>query len=267
MTQILITGGSGLIGGEVQKQLGQVWAPSSQELDLSTPFTLREKVDTIIHLAQSPYYREFPEKAEHVFQVNTASTQRLLDYAVKVGAKTFILASSGAVYGSSDVPLSETDALQGKGFYAASKRSAEVIAESYRSHLTVHIVRFFFVYGPSQKPTMLMPRLLKNVAEGVPIMLQGQEGIRINPIHAEDAARYITKLIDFEESSTFNIAGNEVVSLREVAAMMGDHPKFTVQDQPPQHLVGNVKQLYKQFGPPRLSLKQGIESLKCQHTM
>src|SRR5215213_4375742 len=56
------------------------------EQDLSSP--LGEglpEVDAVVHLAQSRRYREFPEGAADVFEVNASATARLLDWARLVG--------------------------------------------------------------------------------------------------------------------------------------------------------------------------------------
>ena len=60
-----------------------------------------------MHLAQSPRYRDFPEGALDVFEVNVGSTQRLLDWACRQGVKRFIYASSGGVYGHGEAPFEE----------------------------------------------------------------------------------------------------------------------------------------------------------------
>jgi nucleoside-diphosphate-sugar epimerase len=58
---------------------------------------------------------------------------------------------------------------------------SEIIAENYAPYMNIVILRFFFVYGPRQNTTMLIPRLIRSIKEGNPIILQGSNGIRINP--------------------------------------------------------------------------------------
>jgi nucleoside-diphosphate-sugar epimerase len=48
-------------------------------------------VETIIHLAQSHRYRNFPIAAEDIFAINTLTTARLLDWARQLGVQKFIL--------------------------------------------------------------------------------------------------------------------------------------------------------------------------------
>ena len=113
MKKVLITGSTGLIGYEVIKQLLDKWTVyavsrrSNEYLsthteqiicDLSQDINtslFSEHVDAVIHLAQSEHFRNFPEKSEDIFTVNTLTTLKLLEYARKAGARNFILASSG----------------------------------------------------------------------------------------------------------------------------------------------------------------------------
>src|SRR2546426_11157922 len=94
------------------------------------PSRLPASVDVIIHLAQSRQFRRFPEQAADIFAVNTAATARLLDFARRAGARSFVYASSGGVYGGSETPLSESAALRPGNFYAASKTAAELLVQA-----------------------------------------------------------------------------------------------------------------------------------------
>jgi nucleoside-diphosphate-sugar epimerase len=53
-------------------------------MDLSSAWSedkLPSSCDVIIHLAQSPHFRDFPNSALDVFKINIESPARLLDYA------------------------------------------------------------------------------------------------------------------------------------------------------------------------------------------
>ena len=70
--------------------------------DLNDDFDVKllpSNIEAVIYLAQSEYYRDFPKKAVDIFEINTVKLLRMLDYAREVGAKKFIYASSGGVYG------------------------------------------------------------------------------------------------------------------------------------------------------------------------
>ena len=254
MKRCVITGGSGLIGACLIASLHQQWQicaiartrPASrlhnveiQCIDLSKTWdtdTLPRAADAVIHLAQSEQFREFPEQAEQVLHIHTMSTLRLLDYARRAGAHTFILASSGGIYGygaqafSEDMPVAYRGTLE---FYLGTRLCSEIIAESYTPFMSVIVLRFFFVYGPGQRRSMLMPRLVQAVIDGTPITLHGPEGICVNPTYVSDAATAIQRALDLHGSHTINIGGPEVLSLRQIGditgKVVGKAPHFEVQ--------------------------------------
>src|SRR5690606_28137079 len=110
------------------------------------------------------------------------STLKLLDYARHQGARTFIYASSGGIYNAGSHLCSEDANIyigRDLGFYINSKLCSEILIESYAEHMTVIILRFFFVYGPGQRTSMLIPRLVQSVYEGKIITLDGENGLHI----------------------------------------------------------------------------------------
>ena len=68
--------------------------------NLSDPYLyqrLPTPVDAVIHLAQGA--GSFPQDGFDLFDVNTWATLHLADYAWRAGARRFVYASSGNVYG------------------------------------------------------------------------------------------------------------------------------------------------------------------------
>jgi len=233
-----------------------------------------QKAEVVIHLAQSEFFREFPGKAQDVFRVNTLSTLQLLDFARKAGAEKFILASSGGIYGygdhefQEDVTLSARDDL---GFYLGTKLCAEVIAESYAPYMDIIILRFFFVYGPGQRRSMLIPRLVQSVLAGHPITLQQLDGLRINPTYVTDAVRAVMQALQLSGSHKINIAGPEILSLRRIGEIIGrqtgKEPIFQVQpEQSPRHLVGDIGKMSRMLTAPTVTFAQGVGHVIKQMT-
>ena len=285
-SKILVTGASGLLGRNLVDSLHNGYEihsvirtkPNSQIkdvyyhfIDLSTDwgnYALPDSVDTIIHLAQSVHFRDFPDKAQDIFKVNVDSTARLLDYARDSGVKQFIYASSGGVYGSSDFPFNENAPIIPPGqlnYYLGSKLCSEVLVQSHASLMNVIILRFFFMYGPGQRRSMLIPRLIDSVRLGRPIYLQGQDGIRINPIHVYDAAAALRIAISLRGSYTVNIAGPEVLTLREITEIIsqkvGLPAIFNLQDEEPKHIVANIDTMKSMLSTPRILICDGLNSL------
>ena len=270
---ILLTGASGLIGRQVLAAAGdadQIWALSRSPIDqpgratvipadlASASFAdnLPSPIDTIVHLAQSSAYRDFPERALDVFDVNVGSTARLLDWGRRKGIKRFVLASAGGAGRTAATPLA---------YYLASKRSAELIADGYRSHFDVVTLRFHFVYGRGQRSTMLMPRLIESVKQGSAITLAGDDGIRITPTHVSDAVTAVLNASRVSGSHTIDIGGPEVLSIKAIAETIGRKlgvvPVFRAADRPEDDVIADPAAMTAVLGAPARTLSVGLDDL------
>lgn len=286
-SKILITGASGLIGTEVLKKISpdcEIFVATRNISQIRTDANITyfpcdlaktdcfdqipDNIECILHLAQSEKFRDFPNSALEVFNINTYSTLKLLDYAVKAGTKKFVYASSGGIYGNSNVGFNENDPIINKkdlGFYLGSKLCSEVIAENYGSFFDVIILRFFFVYGQKQKKTMLIPRLVNNVRNDQEIILQGNDGIKINPIHVSDASDAVIASVNLKGSHKINIAGPDVLSLREISEIIGKKlnkkPILKTQEAEPKHLFADITKMRSLLCDPQIKFITGIEDL------
>jgi nucleoside-diphosphate-sugar epimerase len=229
---------------------------------------LPDKLDCIIHLAQSSNFRDFPQSALDVFKVNIESTAQLLDYARRIGVKQFIYASSGGVYGNGVNPFHEHAPIvpfNQLGYYLGSKACSEILVQSYASIFKVIILRPFFMYGPGQNRNMLIPRLMDSVANGKPIVLQGENGILINPIHVKDASSAVLAAMSVQDSSTFNIAGPDILSIRqiceEMGAFLGKKPCFEFQTEKSNDLIGDISEMRNYLHNPKIHLLEVLDDI------
>lgn len=279
--RILVTGAAGFVGRHTLDRLGDEHelypvvrtAPDDSHdwivQDLSEPLDrlrLPGRIDAVIHLAQSPRYREFPEGAEDVYAVNVHSTFELLEYARTAGAQSFLLASSGGVYGYSYEMLVESSPTFPLNFYITSKYAAESLVANYRPFFQTTVLRFFFVYGPGQE-RMLVPTLIDKVRKGDQISIAGRPGQRINPIHVSDAVEVFPAALELTGSDVFNVAGEEIVSIRDLVGVIEGATGETahVRHIDPQHegdLIGDNARMKEVLGvQPRTSLLEGIRSM------
>lgn len=282
--KVLITGAAGFIGSHAVRSLQaqhDVYAmvrkqPSLNqssiqwiEHDLTRPLDykhLPQRVDAVIHLAQSRYYRQFPERADDVFAVNIAGTFQLLEYARKVGAEIFVFASSGGVYGNSYEKFVETDQVNPINFYLSSKYTAELLIANYQQFFRTVVFRFFFVYGPGQKG-MLIPTLLSRVANGEPITIEGRPGLRINPVYVADVVSAFGRALRLQTSELFNLAGDEAVTITDLVRLMetivGKQAiVHHVERTPNGDLVADNSRMKEVLGVyPHTSLNQGLRSM------
>jgi len=263
--RILVTGASGLIGKSLIKNLSAHEVidirkirtkHNSLLLDFSKEWSINDlpsSIDTIIHLAQSRNFRKFPLAAEEIYSVNTLSTAKLLNYAQSTGVKNFIYASTGGIYKPKNSLLKEDSHLLPIGelsFYFTSKLNSEMLCNAYSEILNTTIIRPFFVYGPNQSSDMLIPRIFNSVKNSTPVLLAGNEGISINPIFVEDAAKFIVGIVEREIRGVFNLAGNEILSLKKiterVSSLLDKEAIFKSSIESP-NLVANIDNLLNYF--------------------
>lgn len=275
----MLTGGTGLLGHDVLERLAGVdevvalHRPGTEPpavtgvswvaQDLTAPLgrALPERVDALVHLAQSRRHRDFPDGAVDTFEVNATATVRLLDYCRRAGGARFVHASSGAVYGPGDRPRRETDRPAPSGFYAESKLAAERACEAFGEHFDVKLLRLFFVYGPRQDAGAFMPGLVERVCEGRPIDLRGPDGMRCNPIYVEDAATAVAAALASPGSEVVNVAGPEVVTLRGIGERLGEllgrEPRFAPAG-PAADMVADVARMRERLAEPRVAVADGL---------
>src|SRR5208283_2686962 len=131
------------------------------------------KFDQVIHLAGRAGVR--PSLAEPALyqRVNVEGTVNVLEAARKTGVRKITIASSSSVYGvNSKLPFSESDPIfSAISPYAASKLACEALGHVYHHvyQMDVAMLRFFTVYGPRQRPDLVIYKFLKQMIAGKPI--------------------------------------------------------------------------------------------------
>ena len=286
---LLLTGATGMIGRTLLERLegrpvaavvrsgAPDWATefpdvSWVEADLTDPGmedALPDEVGGVVHLAQSDSDGTSDEGAEDLFAVNTESTARLLEHAGEAGARSFVLASTATVYRHSPDPIAEDGPLDSSSPYAVSKANAEILLAPYSGLIDCVALRFFTAYGRPQ-PGRLIWELIRKVREGKPVQVQGERGLLLSPIHADDVATAILAAYDRDvgpDLKTLNVGGAESLGIREIAETIGGfsgkEPVFEQVDGPePGGLVADRTRSVIELGLPEPTpFREGVQRM------
>jgi len=285
---ILITGGNGLLGRALIDKLSMKHnlylilrevTDSNYNIDNITIIEsnlacfnaniLPKNIDVVYYLAQSNRFREFPEGADDMFQVNTHTPLKIVEWAMKNNVKKFVYASTGGVYTNPNKPVSEffdINANKRQGFYPDSKLSAEILLKNYAEFFeTFVIIRPFFMYGEGQNETMLIPRLINSVKNELEITISGKDGIKINPIHIDDAVQSVMKILEISGEHIINIAGKDIVSLKELVQMISKiiniNPLFRYNGAIQHDLIADILVMKEILHVPKISIEEGLRKV------
>jgi nucleoside-diphosphate-sugar epimerase len=280
--RILVTGATGFIGnrlvprlveeghavvaaGRDHSRLAQLAGAEPVVADLRDAHAadaFPRRVDAVVHLAQGNTESE-------LFAVNAHATGALLEYALVAGAGSFVLASSGSVYGGADRLLTEEDPVQPLDEYGRSKVAAEQLVSDRAGAIRTCIVRLFAPYGPGQRGRVI-PKLVANVRSGKPVVLHGSGRPRLTPIYIDHVVDVIAPAVVSDESMLLNVAGEEILSIRNMAEtigrVLGIEPRFEESAEAGrQDLIGDATQMRRRFRlpDPLVSFEQGVEAISA----
>lgn len=132
--------------------------------------------DTIVHFAAESHVDRSIDAAKTFVATNIDGTRVLLEAARGADLEQFIHMSTDEVYGEIyEGKFSESDPLQPRNPYAATKAGADHLVRSYQvTHdIPALIVRSSNNYGPRQHPEKMIPKFITNAAAGDDIPLYG----------------------------------------------------------------------------------------------
>ena len=155
------------------------------------------KIDYIIHFAAQSHVQNSFEDALQYTKDNIVGTHNLLEAVRKYGnIKKFIHVSTDEVYGESmisqnEVKKTEESILCPTNPYAATKASAELIAQSYyySFNLPIIITRGNNVYGPNQYPEKIIPKFIQLLNQNKKVTIQGNGSNVRAFIHVADVVK------------------------------------------------------------------------------
>ena len=135
---ILVTGGDGKLATALRDYLPDAAYFPHTELDVTNAQACKwavedVKPDIVLHCAAATHHAEQPDV---YYDVNVRGTVNILRATRKVGAR-FVYCSTDYVYPGGTGYYRETDGLLPVNDYATSKRSGEIVAQTYTNSLVL----------------------------------------------------------------------------------------------------------------------------------
>ena len=184
----------------------------------------------IIHAAAETTESTNLDHPEAVLENAFEGTRRTLDFADQVGAKHFLLVSSGAVYGEQPAELDHIpEAFDGApnltspvAAYGEGKRVAELLcnARARRNGLRCKIARCFAFVGPylTLDKHYAIGNFISDALARRPIHVNGDGTPLRSYLYAANLAVWLwTILLNPEALGVFNVGSDEAYSIRQIA--------------------------------------------------
>ncbi len=205
--------------------------------------------DTVLHLAAQAGVRSSIIDPITFVNVNVSGTTILFELCQKNAVPHVVFASSSSVYGNQEkIPFSEDDSVTAPiSPYAASKKSAELIAYTFHHLYGMHMtgLRFFTVYGQRGRPDMSPYLFADAILHDRPITQFGDGSTRRDYTYIDDIANGILAAIEHPLGfEIINLGNSSTISLQEYIELfeqvIGKKAKIIREPEKP----GDVKKTY-----------------------
>ncbi|MFW5714140.1 MAG: SDR family NAD(P)-dependent oxidoreductase [Brevefilum sp.] len=251
----------------------QKWDLSEKSIIDRLSDWLPGKVDGVIHLAAWAGTRLSLTNPWIYVDTNMTGTLNMLELCRQRGLPKLVMASTSSVYGEdSKPPYKESDdtdhPLQP---YAATKKGAEAMAHAYHHlyDLDITVLRYFTVYGPAGRPQMVMFRFCKWIAEGQPVVVNGDGEQTRGFTYLDDIARGTILALKPLGYEVINLGGHEVITINKMIGILEEkigkkamvtHHAFHPADVRSNHAdVSKARNILN--WQPQVGLDEGIGSL------
>ena len=231
----------------------------------------------IIHLAAQAGVRYSITHPYKYIESNVKAQISILELAKKIkNFEHLIYASSSSVYGSNKkTPFSIDDRVDNPiSLYGASKRSGELITQSYSKMFNINCtgLRFFSVYGPWGRPDMAAYIFTKNIFQNKTLDLFNFGRMERDFTFIDDIINGITPLIKIKKRKDnihkiYNLGNNKPQKLLKMISLLemlcqrkAKINKKRMQLGDVRHTYANIKESKKDLKfKPKTNLKEGLE--------
>lgn len=203
------------------------------EGDITSFDYIEEDIDYIIHAATEASVKLNIEKPINMFETVVNGTKRILDFARLKNINSFLLTSSGAVYGNqpsnieniSEEYVGAPNVSDSASVYGEGKRMAEVLCAVYHKHyaLPVKIARCYAFIGPflPLDSHFAAGNFIGNKIRGEDIIIKGDGTPLRSYMYSADLIIWLwTILFKGKNNDPYNVGSNQSISIYQLAKLI-----------------------------------------------
>ena len=286
--KVFVTGGSGFIGRCVVRCLAErghdllvlTHSSSLSQLcnndvrsvqgSMQNITKLKETIkkfapDIFIHLA----WEGLPDYSLAKCRKNLDYGLDLYSLAAEVGCASVITAGSCWEYESREGRLTEDAALGSGSIFPAAKTALRYLGEAIarQNGFRFYWLRLFFVYGPGQRNTSLVPYIIESLMKGELPTLRALFNSH-DFVFIDDVARAIVEITECQpENTVYNVGSGRPIAVKDVVRMVHEAMQinfnediFTKTSEPiSEEFWADVSRIQKNIGwQPNYDIKTGL---------
>lgn len=298
MLKIIVTGGSGFIGGHLVDQLiakgHQVIVADNESASDSDLFHCNEKaqyhkvdicdkekldqlfqgIDYVFHMAAESRIQPAILNPSRAYLINAIGTLNVLELAKKHKVKRVIYSSTSSVYGlTNSLPTQEDSPIDCLNPYSHSKFFGE---ELFRYYWKIHgvdsvIFRYFNVFG-ERSPTKgqyapVVGIFLNQLKSHQKLTIVGDGNKKRDFIHVSDVIDANVSAMEYSSdlrATTINIGSGKSISILELAqAISNDYINIESREGEAENTLADISKAEKLLGfKPKVDIVDWINAQK-----